>query len=359
MDATAQRDGVGPGGDDAADARRAHRRLTVRAVRLSAAGAVMDTIEIDPAGEREALVAPALVTLGPADAAVNGSGGPRALRATQRSDTTPTEPWTPGREFVGRVAEPPADRPDLAGARVVADPDRVCGACDRCRSGLSAHCTERATMGAPRADGALRERLALPATGLVPVPDELRDDDAALALPVARALHAAWVVHLEGRPYVTVLGAGAEAVIAAQVMARLNASVRIVTEHDATLAAADRLRVRHRRLERVGRRGDQDVIVCVDSGAESLAVACAMVRPRGKIVTLAPASGPVALAPIVEHEITIVGCRGVRLREAVGALARGEIACDGLITHRFPFHRADAAVRAAADPGTLRVAVEM
>lgn len=320
----------------------------MRAARRSDAGAVMDTIEIDAPGDSEALLAPTLVALGPDSAA---------------SATPAGDAWTPGAECVARVIEPPIDRADLAEARVVIDPTRVCGACDRCRSGLSAHCRERAVLGTPDTDGALCERLALPVANLVRIDDALADDHAVLALPVGRALHAAWLVHLEGRPYVTVLGGGVEAILAAQVMARLNASVRIITEHEATLSAADRLRLRHRRLDHVGQRNDQDVVVCTDPARECLATACAMVRPCGKIVLLATttttAPDPADVALMTTHEITLIGCRGSRLREAVAALGRGEIACDGLITQRYPFHRADAAIRAATDPASLRIAVEM
>lgn len=275
-------------------------------------------------------------------------------------------PFTPGREFVARVVEPPAGRADLAGARVVASPDLVCGVCDRCRSGLSAHCVDRLLLGTPGADGCLSERLTMPAGNLVPISDALDDDRAVFALPLARALHAAWIVHLEGRPFVTVMGRGVEAVLAAQVMTRLNASVRVVSSCAATLGAADRLGVRHRPLEDVGLRGDQDVIVEVAPTGAGLEVAAAMVRPRGKIVLLRPldtgagagAPDPADLTPIVRNEVTVFGCRGHRLREAVAMLERGEIAVDGLISQRFPFHRADAALRAAADPGLLRVAVD-
>ncbi len=271
--------------------------------------------------------------------------------------------FTPGREFVARVKSADGAHADLVGGRVVASPDLVCGVCDLCRAGLSAHCRDRTLIGTPEADGALRERLAMPIVNLVTIPETLSDDRAVFAVPLAAALHAARLVHLEGKPFITVLGEGVEAILAAQAMASLNASVRIVSASDATLHAADRLGVRHRPIALVGRRADQDVVIDARPAGSGLADSAAMVRPRGKIVLLRPAGAAnnadtADLAGVVRDEITVLGCRGRRLREAVRLLERGEIAADGLISQRFKFARADAALRAAGDPANLRVAVE-
>lgn len=353
MDAAAQRDGVGPGGPGRADPPAPG--LTVRAARVSRSGLSIEPITIDQPCAGEALLAPTLVALSNAD-------GVSAL-APPAND----RPFTPGREFVARVVAADKGHAELTGSRVVASPDLVCGVCDLCRAGLSAHCRSRALLGTPDADGALRERLVMPVVNLVPIPDSLADDRAVFAIPLAAALHAARLVHLETKPYITVLGEGVEAILAAQAMATLNASVRIVSASDATLHAADRLGVRHRPIGDVGRRADQDVVIDARPAGSGLADSAAMVRPRGKIVLLRPAGAAdhadnadnADLAAIVRDEVTILGCRGRRLREAVRLLERGEIAADGLISQRFKFARADAALRAAADPASLRVAVEI
>jgi threonine dehydrogenase-like Zn-dependent dehydrogenase len=275
-------------------------------------------------------------------------------------------PFIPGREFVGIVKETAKQDSALLGQRVVAFPDVVCGQCEMCRSGLSTHCRQRRLLGAPGCDGCLGERFTVPSTNLCPISQSLDDDSAVFALPVARSLHAASIVHLEGRPYITVLGKGVEALIAAQVMTKLNASVRIVSTEDATLSAADRLGVRHRPLCDVGQRGDQDVIVDVSEPGSGFEIAATMTRPRGKIVLLRPLTPPdwgqadaVDITPIVEREIEVIGCRGARMREAIMMLERGEVAVEGLITQRFQLLRAKAAIKAAADASQLKVVVEI
>lgn len=275
-------------------------------------------------------------------------------------------PFVPGREVVGVVDETDQADSALHGQRVVAFPDVVCGQCEMCRAGLSMHCRHRRLLGTPGCDGCLSERFKVPSANLCPIAQSLDDDSAVFALPVARALHAASIVHLEGRPYITVLGQGVEALIAAQVMTKLNASVRIVSSEEATLAAADRLGVRHRPLCDVGQRADQDVIVDVSEPGSGFEIAATMARPRGKIVLLRPLTPPgwgqadaVDITPIVEREIEVIGCRGAPMREAIMMLERGEVVVEGLITQRFQLNRAKAALSAASDASQLKVVVEI
>lgn len=287
--------------------------------------------------------------------------------ATAASGAFPIkQSFTPGREFVGVVEEAAdADRA-LLGQRVVGAPDMVCGECALCRSGLSAHCPERRLLGSPDCDGALADGFEIGSINLIPIAESLQDDIAVFALPLARSLHAARIVHLEHRPYITVLGHGVEALIAAQVMTKLNVSVRIVSSSDATLSAADRMRIRHRPLGDVGRRADQDVIIDVSEPGSGFDIAASMARPRGKIVLLRPLTPPgwdrpdaVDMTPVVEREIDVIGCRGARLREAVMMLERGQVNVEGLITQRFRLNHAGAALDAAAGTGQLKVVVEI
>ena len=302
--------------------------------------------------ESDVLIAPTLVGLDWYDAAV-------------AANTERAQAWTPGRTFVGRVEGAGSRATALHGQRVVASPDIVCGACDLCRGGLSAHCRQRALLGSPAHDGCLQDHFILRAMNVCAIADSMSDDHAVFALPLARALQAAWMTHLEGRPYVTVLGRGADAILTAQAMALLNASVRIVTNCEHTLHAADRLSMRHRPLNQVGRRADQDVIVDVSAPGGGLDDALAMARPRGKVVLLRPLAPPaeewqdiVDAQQVVEKEIELIGCRGARLREAVTMLERAEVNVEGLITQRFKLDNAARAFEAAKRADQMKVVIE-
>lgn len=338
--------------------------MNIRALRLHHGSIQLETVAAPALGADEVMLAPELVGLSWFDATLFSGGAICAFDGLHR--LTSDEAFTPGHESVGRVISAGAGAGALIGQRVVVSPDLVCGVCDLCRSGLSAHCRARTLLGAPGAPGCLQERLVLPARNIVPVAETLALDHAVFALPLAHALHAASIVHLKSRPFITVLGRGAEALLAAQVMARLNATVRIVSPCAATLDASDRLGIRHRPLEHVGRRADQDVILDVSPPGAGLDEAMRMARPRGKIVLLRPLAPPgyihddsVNPVPVVENELELIGCRGARLREAVSMLERGEVVVDGLITWRSRLERAESAFTAAADSAHLKVVIEL
>lgn len=275
------------------------------------------------------------------------------------------EPFTPGGEFVGVVERlhEPADaewlRP-LVGARVVASPVVSCGSCDLCRAGVSAHCRIGRELGRPGCDGALAERVAVPARNLSPVPASMDDDHAVFAVSLGGAVHAAHVVRVEGKAYVTVLGDTVEGLLAAQVVARVNPGVRLLGSRPERLALCEKWSggIGHRLVAEAGRRQDQDVVIECTGTPEGLAAALEFVRPRGTVVLSRPA-GSVDIALAVEHEVTIVGSRSASVLEALALLARREVDVVNLIGRRYRLADAAAALAAAADPGALRAIVEV
>lgn len=87
-----------------------------------------------------------------------------------------------GHEFVGTVVDGPEH---LAGRRVVAEINCVCGQCDLCRHGLSNHCPNRTVLGIAGRDGAFAEFVAVPARNCHIVPDTITDQQAVFTEPLA------------------------------------------------------------------------------------------------------------------------------------------------------------------------------
>jgi len=110
-------------------------------------------------------------------------------------DGTARPAYTPivlGHEAMGRVVDRADDVPDgpAVGDRVAIVPLLVCGACDRCRAGVSSRCRQRRCLGSD-VDGTLADEVAVPASNLLAVPDEVSDELAAVATDsVATAYHA-------------------------------------------------------------------------------------------------------------------------------------------------------------------------
>lgn len=273
---------------------------------------------------------------------------------------------TLGHEFVGVVeAVEGEDAIGLTGKRVVGSINVVCGRCDMCQAGLSRHCRQRTMLGMDGRDGCLADRFTLPAKNLVVVPDSVDDDHAVFAQPLGAAVQALRQLTIEGKPFITVLGDGPLGLLMVQVMARLNASVRLVGRYSEKLTICEKWGIKHRHVDDVGRRADQDIVVDCTGSPTGLEVAMQLVRPRGKVLLktlLAPASriAPgVDLTPLVLNEIELIGSSGGPLEEAVSMLARGEVQVLSLISRRMNLDDGPEILQAAARPGTLKVLVKV
>jgi (R,R)-butanediol dehydrogenase / meso-butanediol dehydrogenase / diacetyl reductase len=114
-----------------------------------------------------------------------------------------------GHEFIGVVEETGSavDR-FVVGDRVAAGAGVWCGACAWCRRGQTNLCVSYWTFGLS-ADGGLTERLTVPAAMLHSIAAGISDDNAALAQPLAVALHAVSRSRIAAGDIVVVNGAGA------------------------------------------------------------------------------------------------------------------------------------------------------
>ncbi|MFN0011715.1 MAG: alcohol dehydrogenase catalytic domain-containing protein [Phycisphaerales bacterium] len=298
---------------------------------------------------------------------------------------------TLGHEFVGTVVEviPPKDNPhapfalasaalakSLKGKRVVADINVVCGKCEMCKAGLKSHCRNRTVIGCAGRDGCFADLIALPIGNLHVVPDKVDDDQAVFAEPLSSAAHVAQMLRPDSRQFVTVLGDGKIGLLCAQVVARINPSVRLLGKHPAKFGLCEKWGIKHRHIDEVGRRQDQDVVIDCTGSSSGLELAMQLVRPRGKIIlksTISPfpvlPGAPVPganhpawasalnLAPIVINEIELVGSRCGPIDVALGMLERGEVNVLPLITRRSKFEEALAALEAAKQ-GQIKVLLD-
>ena len=269
-----------------------------------------------------------------------------------------------GHEFVG-VVEAVGAGVDRAwvGRRVVGEINCVCGKCDMCKAGLKEHCRQRTVLGILGRDGCFAERFVLPAVNLHAVPDNVDDDRAVFTEPLAAAYQILRQLTIEGRPYITVLGDGRLGLLCAQVLSKLNATVRCIGKHEAKLALCEKWGVKHRLLGDVGLRQDQDIVVDCTGSASGLTTAMAMVRPRGTLVmkttVAADQTTGLDLSPIVVNEINVVGSRCGPFATALDALSREEIDVVSLISKRMKLSDGVEALKYADKPGVLKVLLEV
>ncbi|MBX3376106.1 MAG: alcohol dehydrogenase catalytic domain-containing protein [Phycisphaeraceae bacterium] len=347
----------------------------MRAIRFDGARAVVDPRAEDPIpGPGEAVVRPvrmgvsafdAMVAHGakhggsaPGPSTASGAAGTPGQRGEARDHGTGWKPvpreagglLTLGHRFVGVVEDlgegaDKEQRKRWVGKRVVGSINIVCSRCDLCRAGLGAHCRARRVLGVNGWDGCFAERFKLPLRNLCEVPREVDDDRAVFAEPLAGAVHTGQVVRVEGKTYVTVLGDGIDALLCAQVLARMNASVRLLGVRPERFGLCEKWGVKHRHAAEVGRRQDQDVVVDCTGTAAGLGLALGLVRPRGKVVMrseMRPSGSEggwvwgegVDLGMVASGEVEVVGARCGSIADAVGVLARGEVDVLSLIARR-------------------------
>lgn len=125
----------------------------------------------------------------------------------------PGHPSTPpvviGHEFVGRIRAAGSTAADVSiGTRVVCDPDPKCGACDSCRAGRPANCTNIVALGVHR-DGALARYVTAPANSVYPISEEVPSELAALVEPLACVANGTNRAAIRPGESAVVFGAGA------------------------------------------------------------------------------------------------------------------------------------------------------
>jgi threonine dehydrogenase-like Zn-dependent dehydrogenase len=257
-----------------------------------------------------------------------------------------------GHEFVGVVEDGPEA---WRGRRVVGEINFACGRCDSCQRGLGRHCPVRRVMGIDGADGALAEFVTVPAANLHAVPDGVVDDLAVFTEPLAAAFEILEQVTIEDGQDCVVLGDGKLGLLVAQVLQSAGARVVAVGRHPSKLAILER-----RDIETVLAADwtptPASLVVEATGTAEGFALAVAATRPRGTLVLKSTVAGHVNvdLAPLVIHEISVVGSRCGPFRPALDALTENALDVRSLVSDQVPLGDA---LRRAAEPGTLKVLV--
>ncbi|MCC6524543.1 MAG: alcohol dehydrogenase catalytic domain-containing protein [Polyangiaceae bacterium] len=273
-----------------------------------------------------------------------------------------------GHELVGEVVESAGALG--VGTRVVADISAGCGACDDCRARGGHHCATRTVLGILGRDGALAEELVMPERCLVPVPDALPDERAVFAEPLAAALHVLDALDAldtpdsagrgRGAP-VVVLGDGKLGLLVVHALRSAGLAVFLVGHHEDKLALGRALGATSVLEHALGPHPERARAVVEATGSPGgLALALRLLEPRGTLVLKTTTAGPASadLAPIVVHELRIVGSRCGDIGRAVAALATGAVDPSALVAARYPLARADEALAHAARRGVLKVLVE-
>ncbi len=248
-----------------------------------------------------------------------------------------------GHEFVGHIvaAGPEAGALRL-GDRVVCGAGISCGRCEWCRAGRTNLCADYRTIGL-HVDGGLAEYVSSPARICLSVPDALTDDAAAIAQPLAVALHAVRRSGLREGQSCAVIGVGGIGAFIVAAAAAAGASPLIALDIDEdrletarTLGAATVIDARGRELDPLilqatGGEG-ADVVIEASGTAGAPAAATRAARRGGRVLIVGLQAAPRELDLLsltvreVEISTTLAHVCDVDLPEALALLERSALA---------------------------------
>ena len=259
----------------------------------------------------------------------------------------------PGHEFVGTVAD---EANEFAGKRVVGEINFGCGHCDACRRDLNRHCPNRSVMGILNADGAFADYVTVPTANLHIVPENISDEEAVFAEPLAAAFEILSQIQLNPGDEVLVLGDGKLGNLCAQALRLSGAKVTVLGKHADKLALIKKAGMRIIELKDWQPR-QFDVAVEATGSASGLELALGAVRPRGILILKSTVAGKhqVSLAPIVINEINVIGSRCGPFPDALAALAAKQVSVMPLIEKCYELSDAVAAVNHAAKTGARKI----
>ena len=258
-------------------------------------------------------------------------------------------PLVTGHEFVGTIAEVGSAVSEYhVGQRVSGEGHIVCGHCRNCRAGRGHLCRNTRGVGVQR-PGSFAEYVALPQHNVVPIPDDIPDEVAAIFDPLGNAVHTALSFDLVGED-VLVTGAGPIGIMGALVAQCVGARKVIITDVNPTrLALARKLGI-HRAVDAskeklVGIMREEGMTEGFDVGLEMSGNAGAFrdmidaMNNGGRIAILgiAPTGFEIDWNKVIFKMLTLKGIYGREMFETwykMIALVQGPLDVSGLITHR-------------------------
>lgn len=290
------------------------------------------------------------------------------FRHGRTGDFKLAEPLVLGHEFAGEVAELAGGTSGLkVGERVAVNPSRWCGACAYCLGGRENLCQNIYFMGSaskfPHMQGGFAQYVDVTPAQCVPVPAHVSFAAAALAEPLAVALHAVATAGDVRDKHVAIFGGGPIGLLI-MLAARLAgaASITVVDLAPRPLAfaaelGADKvidLALSPEQLTDLQAQGGVDVVFEATGAPAGLSAALASVRRGGTMVQVGnlPAGElPVPFNMVMARELTVRGSFrfGKEYHRAVELIATGEIDVLRLVTAQMELDQAPQAFRLALD----------
>lgn len=266
-------------------------------------------------------------------------------------------PLIPGHEFSGTVvAVGDSVNANMVGTRATFFPLIPCRKCAMCAAGEFALCANYDYLGS-RSNGAFAEYVCVPEWNVLPIPEHLPLEEAAMTEPAAVALHALRRGALQGGEEILVVGAGPIGLLVAMWARALNAGMVLIADIDERkLEFAEKLgfeltiNARETTLRDAAlfyTPNGADLVVEATGSALALTGCVHATEPFGRLVLLGNPEGDMVLPKdaywaILRKELQLTGSwnssyepsRRDDWRTVIEFMANGKLNVKSLITHR-------------------------
>ncbi|HUY50010.1 MAG TPA: zinc-dependent alcohol dehydrogenase family protein [Streptosporangiaceae bacterium] len=257
----------------------------------------------------------------------------------------PSLPIIPGHEFAGVVVATGSDVGEIAaGQRVAVDPSLYCNECHYCRIGRNNLCERWNAIGVSVPGGAAQFAVA-PVGNCVPLPDDIRLEDAALIEPLSCAIRGYDVLTSQLGAHVLIYGSGTMGLMMLQLAKRTGAaSVDVVDINPERLTTAVALgsSAAATSADELDRPRGWELVIDATGAGPAIQDGLSRVAPGGTFLQFGVASYDtrVTIEPyrIYNKEITITGSMAVlhSFERAAELFASGVLDPDVFISDRLP-----------------------
>ena len=252
------------------------------------------------------------------------------------------------------------------GNRVVGEINVACETCDVCEKGGIAkrnHCPNRQVLGIINKNGTFAEYITLPISNLFQVPDNLTDQQAVFAEPLAAAFRIVEQTSFLPTDKVCVIGDGKLGLLISEVLHSQNIQkLTVFGHHDDKMALLPVGIEKMLSDETTSQKYENQFDVCVDACGTlaGLTLAGKLTRPLGTIflkTTCAENVSPFNPFEFVVKEQIIIGSRCGNFKMALDALSSGKVNVDKLVSGVYPLNEGEEAFKMAAKKGTMKVQI--
>ena len=245
------------------------------------------------------------------------------------------------------------------GERVVMIPLTYCGACYFCQRGFPTSCERYGQFVGINKNGFFAESIAIRPKYLVPVPENVSNEEAAIVEPVALALHVLNQLKPDIGDWATIIGQGPIGLLMTQVAKLKGCRVIAVDLEDYRLEIAAKYGAECcinskredavKRVREITKRGS-DVVVEAAGTKGTVEQTPFMVRKAGKVALVGEFKGRMNFEEADEALFFTSYISPIEYPTAVELIARKLVDVKGLITHKFRLADFEKAMQTAANP---------